>query len=75
MQHLNLLPNLGLPYYCFHDVDAVDYTNDVKENDRRLQAMTDYLEEKQKASGVKLLMGHSQSFFQQEIYEWCCYQS
>src|SRR6187549_4002312 len=26
---------LGLPYYCFHDVDAVDYTNDINENDRR----------------------------------------
>ncbi len=27
------ITKLGLPYYCFHDVDVVDYTNDIKEND------------------------------------------
>src|SRR5688500_20047372 len=32
------ITKLGLPYYCFHDVDAVDYTNDIKENDRRLRS-------------------------------------
>ena len=56
------ITKLGLPYYCFHDVDAVDYTNDVKENDRRLQAITTYLDEKQKASGVKLLWGTANLF-------------
>ena len=53
---------LGLPYYCFHDVDVVDYTNDVNENDSRLQALTAYLKEKQKASGVKLLWGTANVF-------------
>src|SRR5690606_38727371 len=56
------ITKLGLPYYCFHDVDVVDYTNDVEENDRRLQATTDYLLEKQKASGVKLLWGTANLF-------------
>lgn len=56
------ITKLGLPYYCFHDVDAVDYTNDIKENDRRLQAVTSYLSEKQKASGVKLLWGTANLF-------------
>jgi xylose isomerase len=56
------ITKLGLPYYCFHDVDAVDYTNDLNENDRRLQAITDYLKEKQKASGVKLLWGTANLF-------------
>jgi xylose isomerase len=56
------ITKLGLPYYCFHDVDAVDYTNDVNENDRRLQAVTDYLGQKQKASGVKLLWGTANLF-------------
>ena len=56
------ITKLGLPYYCFHDVDVVDYTNDVKENDRRLQALTAYLSEKQKASGVKLLWGTANLF-------------
>ncbi|MCB9056156.1 MAG: xylose isomerase [Chitinophagales bacterium] len=56
------ITKLGLPYYCFHDVDAVDYTNDVKENESRLQAITAYLSEKQKASGVKLLWGTANLF-------------
>jgi xylose isomerase len=56
------ITKLGLPFYCFHDVDAVDYTNDINENDRRLQAITDYLKEKQKATGVKLLWGTANLF-------------
>ncbi|HEX7847080.1 MAG TPA: xylose isomerase [Chitinophagaceae bacterium] len=56
------ITKLGLPYYCFHDVDAIDYTNDVNENDKRLQAITAYLKEKQNASGVKLLWGTANLF-------------
>lgn len=56
------ITKLGMPYYCFHDVDVVDYTNDVNENDSRLQAITNYLLEKQKASGVKLLWGTANLF-------------
>jgi len=56
------ITKLGLPYYCFHDVDAIDYTNDVKENDRRLKAITEYLSEKQKETGVKLLWGTANLF-------------
>jgi len=56
------ITKLGLPYYCFHDVDVIDYTNDIKENDRRLKAITDYLNIKQAASGVKLLWGTANLF-------------
>jgi xylose isomerase len=56
------ITKLGLPYYCFHDVDVVEYGNDIKENDSRLQEMTAYLEQKQKASGVKLLWGTANLF-------------
>ncbi len=56
------ITKLGLPYYCFHDVDAVDYTNDINENEKRLQAITEYFKEKQKASGVKLLWGTANMF-------------
>ena len=56
------ITKLGLPYYCFHDVDAVDYSNDIHENDRRLQAITAYFNDKQKASGVKLLWGTANLF-------------
>jgi xylose isomerase len=57
-----LITKLGLPYYCFHDVDVVDYTNDIKENDRRLQAVTAYLKQKQTETGVKLLWGTANLF-------------
>src|SRR4051812_2910632 len=56
------ITKMNLPYYCFHDVDVVDYTNDIKENDRRLQAMVDYAKQKQAASGVKLLWGTANLF-------------
>ncbi len=56
------ITKMGLPYYCFHDVDVVDYGNDVAENESRLQASAEYLKEKQKASGVKLLWGTANLF-------------
>ncbi|MGN6292326.1 MAG: xylose isomerase [Chitinophagaceae bacterium] len=56
------ITKLGLPYYCFHDIDVVDYTNDINENDRRLKLVTDYLQQKQAASGVKLLWGTANLF-------------
>ena len=56
------ITKMGMPYYCFHDVDVVDYTNDVADNDKRLQTLTAYLQEKQQASGVKLLWGTANLF-------------
>ncbi len=56
------ITKMNFPFYCFHDVDVVDYGNDVKENESRLQAITDYALEKQKASGVKLLWGTANLF-------------
>jgi len=56
------ITKMNLPFYCFHDVDVVDYTNDVKDNDKRLQTMVDYEKQKQKDSGVKLLWGTANVF-------------
>jgi len=56
------ITKMNLPYYCFHDVDLVDYTNDVLENERRLQAIVDYAKQKQAESGVKLLWGTANLF-------------
>lgn len=56
------ITKMNLPFYCFHDVDVVDYTRDVKENDKRLQAMVEYAKQKQKDSGVKLLWGTANVF-------------
>lgn len=56
------ITKLGLPYYCFHDVDVVDYTNDIADNDKRLQTLTKYLKQKQQETGVKLLWGTANLF-------------
>lgn len=56
------ITKMNIPYYCFHDVDVVDYTDNVVENERRLQAVVDYAKQKQAASGVKLLWGTANLF-------------
>jgi len=56
------ITKINLPYYCFHDVDVVDYTNDIADNEKRLQALVDYAKEKQAQSGVKLLWGTANLF-------------
>ena len=56
------ITKLGLPFYCFHDVDVVDYTNDIHNNEKRLQALVDYAQQKQVATGVKLLWGTANLF-------------
>ncbi len=56
------ITKMNLPFYCFHDMDVVDLTNDVKDNERKLQAITEYAKQKQKESGVKLLWGTANLF-------------
>ncbi len=56
------MTKLGLPYYCFHDLDVVEFTNDIHENENRLQTVTAYLKEKQQESGIKLLWGTANLF-------------
>ncbi len=56
------ITKIGMPYYCFHDVDVVDYTNDITENERRLQTMVEYAQQKQQETGIKLLWGTANVF-------------
>lgn len=56
------ITKLGVPYYCFHDVDVVDEGDSIAETARRMQAMVEYAKEKQAASGVKLLWGTANLF-------------
>jgi xylose isomerase len=56
------ITKMNMPYFCFHDVDLIDYTNDVLDNERRLQTMVDYAKQKQQESGVKLLWGTANLF-------------
>jgi xylose isomerase len=56
------ITKLGVPYYCFHDIDLVDEGANIKEYESRLQAIVDYAKQKQAASGVKLLWGTANVF-------------
>ena len=56
------ITKLGVPYYCFHDVDLVDEGHSIKEYESRLQSIVDYAKQKQAASGVKLLWGTANVF-------------
>ena len=56
------ITKMGMPYYCFHDVDLVDEGETLSEYERRMEIITDYAREKQQDSGVKLLWGTANLF-------------
>ncbi len=56
------MSKLGVPYYCFHDVDVVDEGSNIAEYEKRMQTMVDYAKQKQTASGIKLLWGTANVF-------------
>ncbi|CDS92479.1 xylose isomerase [Sphingobacterium faecium] len=56
------MTKMQLPYYCFHDVDLVDYTDNVVENEQNLERIVNYAKEKQAQSGIKLLWGTANLF-------------
>jgi xylose isomerase len=53
---------MGFDYFCFHDYDLVQEGPTFAESERRLDAITDYIKEKQAESGVKLLWGTANCF-------------
>jgi xylose isomerase len=56
------ITKMNLPYFCFHDADLVDFTNDVADNEKRLQTITAHAKQKMQESGVKLLWGTANLF-------------
>ena len=53
---------LGVPYYCFHDIDVSPEGNSLAEYQNNFAVMTEYLAAKQQESGVKLLWGTANCF-------------
>ncbi len=56
------ITKMGIPFYCFHDLDIVNEGETITETDKRIQTMVDYAKEKQKETGVKLLWGTANLF-------------
>ncbi|GLP95909.1 xylose isomerase [Paraferrimonas sedimenticola] len=53
---------LGIPYYCFHDVDVAPEGNSIAEYLRNFAEMEEVLARKQDETGVKLLWGTANLF-------------
>ena len=56
------LDKIGIDYFCFHDVDLVPEAGDIKETNRRLDVISDYILEKMSATGKKNLWGTANLF-------------
>jgi xylose isomerase len=53
---------LGVPYYCFHDIDIAPDADDIATYENNLRHLVVLAKERQKASGVKLLWGTANLF-------------
>lgn len=56
------ITKLGVPYYCFHDIDLVDEGSSLAQYESHIQQIVEYAKGKQKESGVKLLWGTANVF-------------
>ncbi len=56
------ITKLGVPYYCFHDVDLIDEGDSIAVYESRMDTIVAYAKEKQKQTGVKLLWGTANVF-------------
>ena len=56
------ISKIGVDYYCFHDIDLIDEGDSLAEYEKRMQIITDYAQQHQKASGIKLLWGTANVF-------------
>jgi len=52
----------GIEYYCFHDADLVDPSDDIAEYEANMKAIVAYAKEKQAETGIKLLWGTANVF-------------
>ncbi|MCR5640302.1 MAG: xylose isomerase [Lachnospiraceae bacterium] len=59
---VEFMKKVGIDYYCFHDVDLVPEASDIKETNKRLDDLTDYLLEKTKGTNIKCLWGTANMF-------------
>ena len=57
-----IMQKLGVPYFCFHDVDLVSEGNSVEEYEANLKAIVAYLKEKMQETGIKLLWSTANVF-------------
>ena len=56
------MKKLGIRYFCFHDVDLVPECADIKDTNKELDEISDYILEKMKGTDIKCLWGTANMF-------------
>ncbi|MBN2112890.1 MAG: xylose isomerase [Acidimicrobiia bacterium] len=56
------IAKLGVPFFCFHDIDMAPAGADYAETKRNLEAMVEYAEEHMRRTGIRLLWGTANLF-------------
>jgi xylose isomerase len=56
------ITKMGFNYFCFHDYDLIQEAPNFSESERRLSIIVEYIKDKKRKSGVKLLWGTSNCF-------------
>ncbi|MBW1298907.1 xylose isomerase [Aquimarina litoralis] len=56
------ISKMGFDYFCFHDFDLVQEAPTLLESEKRLSTIVEYIKEKKKDSGIKLLWGTANCF-------------
>ncbi|MDR2496160.1 MAG: xylose isomerase [Tannerellaceae bacterium] len=56
------MTKIGIPFYCFHDIDLVEEGSSLTEYEGNLAKIVDYAKKLQAATGVKLLWGTANVF-------------
>ncbi len=56
------ITKMGFDYFCFHDIDLVEEAASLSETEKRLHQIEEYITQKKKDSGVKVLWGTANCF-------------
>ena len=56
------MQKLGVPYFCFHDVDLVPEAADIRVTNARLDEISDYMKVKMEQTGIQCLWGTANMF-------------
>ena len=57
-----IMEKLGIEYFCFHDVDLIEDTDDIQAYEKNLSDITDYIKAKMEGTPIKNLWGTANVF-------------
>ena len=57
-----IMEKLGIEYFCFHDIDLIEDTDDIQAYEKNLSDITDYIKAKMEGTPIKNLWGTANVF-------------